>query len=57
MRPSSNHGSDGCLFPHSKRMSDPNRYDGLQELSGVPPVWSVSMVGSLLDSNTRLASG
>ena len=57
MRLSPHHGPDGGLFPYSKRMSDPNRYDGLQELSGVPPVWSVSMVGSLLDSNTRLASG
>ncbi len=56
MRLSPNHGSDG-LFPYSKRMSDPNRYDGLQELSRVHRDWSVSMVGSLLDSNTRLASG
>lgn len=56
MRLSPNHGSDG-LFPHSKRMSDPNRYDGLQELSRVHQDWSVSMVDSLLDSNTRLASG
>ena len=56
MRQSPNHGSDS-LFPHSKRMSDPNRYDELQELSRVQRDWSVSMVGSLLDSNTRLASG
>ncbi len=57
MRPSPNHCPDGGLLPHSKRMSDQNRYDGLQELSRVQPVWSVSMVDSLLDSNTRLASG
>ena len=57
MRQSPNHNPDGCLLPHSKRMLDPNRYDGLQELSRVQPVWSVSMVDSLLDSNTRLASG
>lgn len=56
MRPSPHHGPDGFLLPHSKRMSDPNGYDGLQELSRVRPVWSVSMVGSLQDSNTRLAS-
>ncbi len=52
-----NHGPDGCWLRHSKRMSDPNRYDGLQELSRVQPDRSVSMVGSLLDSKTRLASG
>lgn len=57
MRPSPNHCLNGCLLPHSKRMSDPNRYDGLQELSRVQPIWSVSIVDSLLDSNTRLASG
>lgn len=57
MRLSPNHGSDDCLFRHSKRMSDPNRYDGLQELLRAQPDWPVSMVGSLLDSNTRLTSG
>ena len=57
MRSFPNHGPGGSLLRHSKRMSDPNRYDGLQELSRVEPVWSVSMVDSLLDSNTRLASG
>lgn len=57
MRPSPGHCPNGCLLPHSKRMSGPNRYDGLQELLRVQPVWSASMVDSLLDSNTRLARG
>lgn len=57
MRATSHPGPGGGLFPQSKRIPDPNRYDGRREQSRVPPDWSVSMVGNLPDSNTRLASG